>query len=120
MTEADKISSYICPVCNGKGKYYIDPPDVYEGHKLSRTAVCNFCDGKGSFAPHTKEGKAINAYWSVLYEEKLKEEEAARLKREKQTKLLKSALDKLTAEELEVLKASLKGVISGGSGTGLA
>lgn len=104
VTKLNLVDTDTCPACEGDGKFYVDKPDPVEGHKMSRTVVCQMCAGEGYFSEDHKKAKAIEAYWNVwnvaLKEEYLRKVEEAKKERE----VFKQAIGKLSFDEIQVVK----------------
>ena len=92
---------YPCRGCGGRGWFYDpdDPPDPVEGYKMCRRLKCPACGGKKYST--SKEDAASFKTW-VKNQKKRYSDEVKQYKNHK--KLLKSALIKLSPEEIEALK----------------
>jgi hypothetical protein len=93
---AIRNGKFSCTECNGSGKIYDpnDPRDPIEGNKLRRVITCTSCKGSGT--------GLIDEWLSLFKADKIAEKKK-QIQEKRKSKLVKSALKKLTDEEIKAL-----------------
>lgn len=101
----NKVESGECFVCEGSGKVWHPDShrDAYEGNKLRGTCKCPCCDGKGN-APRTSVlGQTFIYFARKTTKEKDDLERKRAIQEETDRTLRRSAINKLTHDELNAL-----------------